>query len=195
MKLAILDDYQRLALRLADWERLRPRGVEVRVFHEAFASADEAAAKLAPFEILAQDRGEPPVDASDAGRRGRAAPGLKPRPSIHPSLAPSLRPASLPLFDHLTMKPPRLARTAAAEQGIGTVSQALQVLGQVASRALLTDAKVGASMNAVNTFMDEEKILAAVDPDGRIRAAAGKADAGKADAGKADAGKAAGPAE
>jgi hypothetical protein len=63
------------------------------------------------------------------------------------------------------------ARTAAAEQGLGAVSQALQVLGQVASRALLTDAKVGQSMNAVNTKMDEEKILAAVDPDGKIRAA------------------------
>lgn len=52
MKLAILDDYQRLALASADWERLRRRGVEVSVFHEAFASVEDAAAKLAPFEIL-----------------------------------------------------------------------------------------------------------------------------------------------
>lgn len=52
MKLAILDDYQHLALRLADWDRLTKRGVEIAVFHEAFASADDAVAKLAPFDIL-----------------------------------------------------------------------------------------------------------------------------------------------
>jgi len=52
MKLAILDDYQHLALRVADWDRLRNRGVEITVFDQAFASADDAAAKLAPFDIL-----------------------------------------------------------------------------------------------------------------------------------------------
>jgi len=52
MKLAIVDDYQRLALRVADWDRLRKRGVEITVFEQAFASADDAAAKLAPFDIL-----------------------------------------------------------------------------------------------------------------------------------------------
>ena len=52
MKLAILDDYQRLALQSADWGRLRARGIDISVFHEAFASADDAAAKLAPFEVL-----------------------------------------------------------------------------------------------------------------------------------------------
>ena len=52
MKLAILDDYQALALRVADWDRLKQRGVEITVFTEAFASLDDAAAKLAPFDIL-----------------------------------------------------------------------------------------------------------------------------------------------
>jgi len=52
MKLAILDDYQRLALRLADWGRLKKREVEITVFHDAFASADDAVAKLAPFDVL-----------------------------------------------------------------------------------------------------------------------------------------------
>jgi len=52
MRLAILDDYQQLALESADWDRLRRRGVEVSVFHEAFASQAEAAARLAPFEVL-----------------------------------------------------------------------------------------------------------------------------------------------
>ena len=52
MKVAILDDYQKLALKSADWDRLRRRGLEVSVFHQAFASQDDAAAKLAPFEVL-----------------------------------------------------------------------------------------------------------------------------------------------
>jgi D-3-phosphoglycerate dehydrogenase len=52
LKLAILDDYQQLALKSADWDRLRRRGVEVSVFREAFASREDAAAKLAPFEVL-----------------------------------------------------------------------------------------------------------------------------------------------
>lgn len=52
MKLAILDDYQNLSGKLGDWDRLRRRGVEISTFTEAFASADEAAAKLAPFELV-----------------------------------------------------------------------------------------------------------------------------------------------
>ncbi len=52
MKLALLDDYQKVALRMADWDRLRKRDVEISVFHEPFASVDDAAKKLAPFEIL-----------------------------------------------------------------------------------------------------------------------------------------------
>ena len=52
MKLAILDDYQQLALQTADWDRLRRRGLELTVFHEAFASREDAAARLAPFEVL-----------------------------------------------------------------------------------------------------------------------------------------------
>ena len=52
MRLAILDDYQRLALASADWERLRRRGIDISVFHEAFASQEEAAGKLASFDIL-----------------------------------------------------------------------------------------------------------------------------------------------
>lgn len=52
MKLAILDDYMKVALASADWERLRRRGVEITVFETAFSSLDDAAAKLAPFEIV-----------------------------------------------------------------------------------------------------------------------------------------------
>ena len=52
LRLAILDDYQRLALASAGWERLRRRGIEIEVFHDAFGSREEAASKLAAFEIL-----------------------------------------------------------------------------------------------------------------------------------------------
>jgi phosphoglycerate dehydrogenase-like enzyme len=50
VRLAVLDDYQRVALKSADWNCLQ--GVEVTVFHEPFTSVEDAAAKLAPFEIL-----------------------------------------------------------------------------------------------------------------------------------------------
>ncbi|MSP97867.1 MAG: D-2-hydroxyacid dehydrogenase family protein [Betaproteobacteria bacterium] len=61
MKLAILDDYQQLALKSADWDRLRKRGVEVSVFHEAFGSREDATAKLAPFEVLVLMRERTPL--------------------------------------------------------------------------------------------------------------------------------------
>jgi D-3-phosphoglycerate dehydrogenase len=51
-KLALLDDYQKVALRMADWDRLKKRGVEITVFHEPFSSVEDAAKKLAPFEML-----------------------------------------------------------------------------------------------------------------------------------------------
>ena len=50
MKLALLDDYQKLALKSADWGRLK--GVEISVFHEAFSSIEDAAKKLQPFDML-----------------------------------------------------------------------------------------------------------------------------------------------
>lgn len=52
MRLAILDDYQRVALGSADWGRLERRGCQIEVFPRAFASTEEAAAELAPFEVL-----------------------------------------------------------------------------------------------------------------------------------------------
>src|SRR5467141_5224545 len=51
MRLAILDDYQKAALALADWDGLRP-GVEIQTFHETLASEDAVAEALAEFEIV-----------------------------------------------------------------------------------------------------------------------------------------------
>jgi D-3-phosphoglycerate dehydrogenase len=52
VKLAILDDYQNLALGYADWDRARERGVEITVFDRHLGTIDEAAAALAPFDAL-----------------------------------------------------------------------------------------------------------------------------------------------
>jgi len=51
MRLAILDDYQRAALAMADWESLRP-AVEVRTFHDTLAGEDALAERLRDFEII-----------------------------------------------------------------------------------------------------------------------------------------------
>jgi D-3-phosphoglycerate dehydrogenase len=64
VRLAVLDDYQELAEASADWGRLGRRGIEVTVFHEAFRSQGEAAAKLAPFEILVLMRERTPFPRS-----------------------------------------------------------------------------------------------------------------------------------
>jgi phosphoglycerate dehydrogenase-like enzyme len=52
VKLALLDDYHNVALKMADWDRLRKRGVEITVFNDAFTSVEDAAQKLAPFQLL-----------------------------------------------------------------------------------------------------------------------------------------------
>ncbi len=50
MKIAVLDDYQRLARGYADWGSLN--GAKVTFFDKPFASEKEAAKKLAPFDAL-----------------------------------------------------------------------------------------------------------------------------------------------
>ena len=62
MKLAILDDYQNIALRSADWSVLGP-DIEIDVFDQPFADADAAARALAPYEILCVMRERTPFPA------------------------------------------------------------------------------------------------------------------------------------
>jgi len=50
VKVAVLDDYQRVALEYADWKSLK--GAEVQVFHDALRSTDEAVQKLKPFDAV-----------------------------------------------------------------------------------------------------------------------------------------------
>ena len=51
-RIAITDDYQNVAMSMADWTRLKA-GNEVVVFNKPFASQDEAAAALAGFDVIA----------------------------------------------------------------------------------------------------------------------------------------------
>ncbi|TXL75930.1 D-2-hydroxyacid dehydrogenase family protein [Vineibacter terrae] len=52
VKLAILDDYQKLALGYADWDKARARGVEITAFDHHLGTLDQAAAVLAPFDAV-----------------------------------------------------------------------------------------------------------------------------------------------
>lgn len=51
MRVAILDDYQDVALSLADWKSLGP-DVSVKAFHERLASEDALVQELADFEVI-----------------------------------------------------------------------------------------------------------------------------------------------
>lgn len=58
-KLAILDDYQRVALDMADWSSL-PGDIEITVFGDNLADLDAVAQRLQPFEIIAAMRERTP---------------------------------------------------------------------------------------------------------------------------------------
>src|SRR6266478_4235941 len=59
MRCAILDDYLNLALRVADWSKVRDR-VDVTDFNEPFASQEAAAGALKDFEIICAMRERTP---------------------------------------------------------------------------------------------------------------------------------------
>ena len=59
LRCAILDDYQDVALKLADWTKIKDR-VDVTVFTDPFASAEEAAHALKDFQIICAMRERTP---------------------------------------------------------------------------------------------------------------------------------------
>jgi phosphoglycerate dehydrogenase-like enzyme len=62
MRIAILDDYQRVALVSADWTPLRERpDTEIAVFHDHLVDDDAVVARLAPFEIVCVMRERTPL--------------------------------------------------------------------------------------------------------------------------------------
>jgi phosphoglycerate dehydrogenase-like enzyme len=64
MRLSVLDDYQGVALDMADWSPVRSRGVDIVVERKPFASEDEAARVLADSEIIAAMRERTPFPRS-----------------------------------------------------------------------------------------------------------------------------------
>jgi len=51
MRLAILDDYQNVALSMADWDGLRP-SLQIQTFRDTLKSEDAVAERLRDFEIV-----------------------------------------------------------------------------------------------------------------------------------------------
>lgn len=62
-RLAILDDYQGIALSMGPWSRLPP-GLAVEVFRDTLADADALAARLAPFDAILAMRERTPFPAA-----------------------------------------------------------------------------------------------------------------------------------
>jgi phosphoglycerate dehydrogenase-like enzyme len=62
-KVAVLDDWQGVARQSADWSPLEARA-EVTIFAEAFSNEDDAAAKLANFDIVLSMRERTPLPGS-----------------------------------------------------------------------------------------------------------------------------------
>src|SRR5271170_6612974 len=62
-RIAVLDDWQRAARGSADWSKLGERA-EVTFFSEAFAGEDDAASRLADFDILLTMRERTPLPGS-----------------------------------------------------------------------------------------------------------------------------------
>ncbi len=62
MKIALLDDYQRVARAAADWSKL-PAGHALEVFHEHLGDADAVVRKLADFDVAMAMRERTPFPA------------------------------------------------------------------------------------------------------------------------------------
>lgn len=132
MKVAILDDYQGVALRLADWSAVRRRA-EITVFNDHLADPAAVVERLRPFDVVCVMRERTPlsrdilqqlprlkliastglrnaaIDTRAAAERGivvmRPAMNLR-RPSSTPGLSSSRARATSPA------KPPRCAMAA-----------------------------------------------------------------------------------
>jgi phosphoglycerate dehydrogenase-like enzyme len=68
MRLSILDDYQGVALDMADWSAVRNRGVEIAVERYPFSDEDAVARALADSELVAAMRERTPFSRSVVDR-------------------------------------------------------------------------------------------------------------------------------
>src|SRR5271168_1687341 len=63
INVAVLDDYQGVALSLADWSKVRDRA-NITVFRDHLRDQDAIAERLAPFDIICVMRERTPMPAS-----------------------------------------------------------------------------------------------------------------------------------
>ena len=63
VKLAVLDDYQKVAERMADWNRL-PEGVELQIFTDHLTEESKLVARLKDFQIIMGMRERTPFPRS-----------------------------------------------------------------------------------------------------------------------------------
>jgi phosphoglycerate dehydrogenase-like enzyme len=70
IRIAVLDDYQAIAHRFADWEALQTRA-EVVFFHDTPADFDALVARLSPFDIIAAMRERTPFPRTLVARLPR----------------------------------------------------------------------------------------------------------------------------
>ena len=63
MRLAIINDYQRLAVETADWGRL-PDKITLEVFDDQLTDPKEAVRRLLPYDIIVTAREETKFDRS-----------------------------------------------------------------------------------------------------------------------------------
>jgi phosphoglycerate dehydrogenase-like enzyme len=70
MRVAILDDYQQVALASADWSAVRERA-EIYVFAQHIARTDALVSALEPFDVIVAMRERTPFDAERLGRLPR----------------------------------------------------------------------------------------------------------------------------
>jgi phosphoglycerate dehydrogenase-like enzyme len=60
IKIAILDDYQNVALKMADWSALRSRA-SIEVFSDSISNPDDLVARLLPFDVICVMRERTPL--------------------------------------------------------------------------------------------------------------------------------------
>src|SRR2546427_13123587 len=63
MRIAILDDYQEIAMKLADWSSI-PCRPEIKVFREHVFDLEKLAQRLLPYDILCIMRERTPMTAA-----------------------------------------------------------------------------------------------------------------------------------
>ena len=72
-RVAILDDYQSVALSMADWSALGA-GVSVQPLHERIGKEDEIAERLRNYDVIVAMRERTPFPATLIGRPGGETP-------------------------------------------------------------------------------------------------------------------------